>query len=45
MQIEKIATLINNIIKRVENLERKDNSVLIARINKLEQRVNKLENK
>ena len=45
MQIEKIATLISNIIKRVENLERKDNSVLIARINKLEQRVNKLENK
>lgn len=45
MQIEKIATLINNIIKRVENLERKNNSVLIARINKLEQRVNKLENK
>lgn len=45
MQIEKIATLISNIIKRVENLERKNNSVLIARINKLEQRVNKLENK
>lgn len=45
MQIQKLTHIIKNILERLRKLEQKNNSVLIARINQLEKRVEILEQK